>query len=399
MAKDEALKQESQTPTEKSGGGITLEYPKAPMSKRMISILLDFVCVALVGLGCFVLVRLAMENSSWYNSAYESYMSICEQSHLYYDVENSEGLTTMLTYVENATDEDGNALYTTEEQNDELEECLTHFYNSTGDLFFSISESDEEYSSYSSWRETRASYGDVNLGYGAYVYYNQKIGTSAYTYDGTSYFLLNTSGEIVVNSALDAEALHNFYVSASDQAQSYLANNDTYVEAARTLLVIVNFVAIPISLFTSCLIFYFLIPLIFFRRGYQTLGMRPFHLYLLNAHAISPSFRAFLGRTLILFFVEIVGSLVTFGIPLIVSFSMLAFRKDGQCLHDYLSGTYMVDAADQSVYVSYDEYLMLRKKFESTEASNDLLLTPNPRGAAVEERKKDSPANIEGKGD
>ena len=62
--------------------------------------------------------------------------------------------------------------------------------------------------------------------------------------------------------------------------------------------------------------------------------------------------------------------MVSFGIPLIVSFSMMLVRKDGECLHDYLVGSYMVDSSDQSVYVSYSEMKELQKKADELAKKN-----------------------------
>ena len=71
-------------------------------------------------------------------------------------------------------------------------------------------------------------------------------------------------------------------------------------------------------------------------------------------------------------FLILLLSLVSFGIPLILSFSMMVFRKDGQSLADYLAGTYMVDSSEQSVYQSYREMEELQKKAADRD-SNPLL--------------------------
>ena len=63
---------------------------------------------------------------------------------------------------------------------------------------------------------------------------------------------------------------------------------------------------------------------------------------------------------------------------------MMLFRKDGESLHDYLVGAYMVDSADQSVYVSYPEMERLQKEADkiakNTFSSNERSHEQQPLG-------------------
>ncbi len=95
-------------------------------------------------------------------------------------------------------------------------------------------------------------------------------------------------------------------------------------------------------------------------------------LSLLSSEALSCKVKRYVARQMIQLFLIVLLSLVSFGIPLIVSFSMMIFRKDGQSLHDYLAGTYMVDSSEQSIYLTYEEMEKMQKKANSRD-SNPLL--------------------------
>jgi len=329
----ETLKSEipGKTPT-------TLEYYKAPFGKRIFAFFFDAILMALVSLGLFAASRAILENSSSYRSAFQTYVNISTDSGLYVYKETEDNLVMITTYYS------GN---TYAEQNQKEEAALKNYYT--------LSEFFPE-------------------GNGLSLYQKDKIGDSRIgASDDLAYFIQNENSEIVANPSYSDEKMHAFYVDAVNRAITYFNNVDAYVGASKTLSLGINFIIIPVSLSLSFIVFEFLLPLIFFRRGWQTLGMKIFNLSLLASNALSPKFKVFLVRFLWMFFVELLLSMVTFGVPLIVSFSMFAFRKDGQNFHDYMSGTYMVDSSEQSVYLSVQERDALLAKASLTEARTDLL--------------------------
>lgn len=320
---------------------VTLEYFKAPFGKRLFSFLFDLIIMLAAALGFFSLTRLILENSSSYKNAFQTYVDVSVESGLYVYHETDDNLVTITEYYQDAT---------YEEQNAKEEAALTAFYKM--DKFFDQTNPEDGMALYDAQKV-----GD------------KRIGAS----DNLTYFVYSTSGDIVANPEYSAEKLHAFYVTAVESGIQYLNNVDEYVKASKELSTYVNFIIIPCSVSFSFIIFEFLVPLIFYRRGWQTFGMRIFKFSLITGEAISPHFKTFLARFLWMFFVECLGSMVTFGVPLIVSFSMYTFRKDGQSFHDYMAGTYMVDSSEQSVYLSKEERDRLLKKAELTEARTDLL--------------------------
>lgn len=327
----------------KADENITLEYYKAPFGKRIFAFCFDLICMALVALGFFAATRLIMERSATYKNAFNTYVSLSEESGLYVYHETEDNLVTITEYYN-----DGKREYA--EQNKLEEDALTHFYKM--DKFFDQTDSNS----------------------GIALYNAQKIGDKRIgAKENINYFVYSEGGEIVANPEITAEKMHSFYLDAVNNGIQYLNNLDDYVAATKVLSKTVNFIIIPVSISLSFIIFEFLVPLIFYRRGWQTFGMKIFSLSIISSEAISPKFKVFFFRFLWMFFVELLGSSMTFAVPLIVSFSMMAFRKDGQCFHDYMTGTYMVDSSEQSIYLSKDERAYLLKKAQSTEARTDLL--------------------------
>ncbi|MGN1261914.1 MAG: RDD family protein [Candidatus Enteromonas sp.] len=346
---------------------INLEYFKAPMTKRTFAFFFDFICMAIVALGFFAAGRTIVENSGFYRDAFDTYVRISRDSALYTYEETEDYLVTVTDYakVTYAEDPSQRVAY--------LENRFRTFYVADPVSCFENGE-------------------------GAEIYASQKVGESAIKQgDGSLYFALNS--EQNPEPIVDDATLCAFYDEAMTKALVYLSNNEAYVSATRTLNRTYNVAIIPISIALSFVVFEFLFPLVFFRRGYQTLGMRTFRLGLLTAEAVSPRFPRFLARFAWMLVVEVLASLVTFGIPLFFNIGMAFIRKDGQALHDYMTGVYMVDCADQSIYRSKEEYLLMQAKAEATQARPYLStwkgdhLDPVPKkqeGSSIEDAGKNT---------
>ena len=62
------------------------------------------------------------------------------------------------------------------------------------------------------------------------------------------------------------------------------------------------------------------------------------------------------------FFIENLLSLVTFFIPLIVSFGMMVLSKTHQNFNEYITNTYSLSFENKKFYKDYNEYLYLTMK-------------------------------------
>lgn len=320
---------------------VTLEYYKAPFGKRIFAFLLDALLMSFLSLGFFVAARAVLENSSAYQDAFATYLKVSKDSGLYTYEETNDNLVIITSYYSGET-------YA--QQNEKEETALLAFYGNAE--FFPATSSPS----------------------GSTLYAAEKIGdTRIGKADNLDYFVYNSKSEIVANPTYSDEKMHDFYVTAVENALQYLNNVEGYVNATKTLSLSINFIIIPCALVLAFSLVELVIPLLFFRRGYQTLGLKAFNLSLVNGYAVSPPFKSFFIRFLWMLFAELLLSLVTFGVPLIVSFSMMSFRKDGQAFHDYMSGLYLVDSSEQSIYRSKSERDALLKKAQATEARTDLI--------------------------
>jgi len=109
------------------------------------------------------------------------------------------------------------------------------------------------------------------------------------------------------------------------------------------------FCEVPVAFFLSGLVSFFL-PGLIFRRGRMSFGKALYHIGLVDSRILSPTFWRFLARFSIFFFGELVLSFFTFGIPFIISFSMMAFSKKKQGFPDYLLGLTEVDGTKAKIY-------------------------------------------------
>lgn len=178
-------------------------------------------------------------------------------------------------------------------------------------------------------------------------------------FDGVPYFVKNEEGTIVPNPSCQAKSedyFHNAYAPFLDShCQGYLLTMiPGYLELVRFESNMLFFAEIPIAfLFAGILVY--LVPPLFFKKGRMTLGKAMYHIGLVDSRLLSCSFPRYLARWAIFFFLELTFSLVSFLIPIIVSFSLMVFSKQKQGLPDYLLGLYEIDASQQKIYSNYEE--------------------------------------------
>lgn len=189
--------------------------------------------------------------------------------------------------------------------------------------------------------------------------YEEYLLSSDFNYEGKPYFTRNLDGKVTKNwnahipSKNYVEIVYNPYI--DKHAQGILVTKiPEYLEAQKKISYVLLFAEVPLALVVSGLIIYYAIPLIF-SRGKQTLGKLLFKIGLVNKNVLSVSAKQYTLRFLIFIFLEVLLSLVTLGIPIIISFSMMAFSKKKQSFHDYMLGIEEVDVENSKIYKSYDE--------------------------------------------
>ncbi len=307
-------------------------YNKAPYGRRMFANLFDLACLFVVGSLLAWLYSAILPFFPFYQSAQNSSERLQEESSLYI---RSNGQWTKI-----------DKAYAYEDKsraNDIYEEALLKFY-------------------------VCPSFFPKNDGLSRYA--SQKIGENPILDErGEPYWEKNSSGDIVKKESVSDEKMNAFYITAlNDYAYSYMNLNDEYLASSRTIAYS-WFYGLPLILNLDLLIFGLMIPLCL-KRGKKTLGKLIFGLAVVDVHALSPQWWHYLLRFLFLLLIEIDLSIVTFGIPLIVSFTMMVFSKRGQSFHDYVANTYVVDVKNQKVYLSEEEFVLAQNDLENLIVQN-----------------------------
>ena len=179
-----------------------------------------------------------------------------------------------------------------------------------------------------------------------------------YSYEGKTYKLfIQKDGKVVKNNevVIPSKSYISFYKKYIDNyALGYFHSKIDRVVTLEKYFSYVMAIEVIVGVLVGSIINYYVFPLIF-RRNRYTLGRLTYKIGLVNKDVLHVSFGQFTLRFLIIFFLEIALSFVTFGIPIIFSFTMSLVTKKKQYFHDYLLGIEEVDLQDNQVYYSKDE--------------------------------------------
>lgn len=179
-----------------------------------------------------------------------------------------------------------------------------------------------------------------------------------YSYGGNTYKLfIQKDGKVVKNNevVIPSKSYISFYKNYIDNyALGYFHSKIDRVVTLEKYFSYVMAIEVIVGVLVGSIINYYVFPLIF-RRNRYTLGRLTYKIGLVNKDVLHVSFGQFTLRFLIIFFLEIALSFVTFGIPIIFSFTMSLVTKKKQYFHDYLLGIEEVDLQDNQVYYSKDE--------------------------------------------
>ena len=179
-----------------------------------------------------------------------------------------------------------------------------------------------------------------------------------YSYEGNTYKLfIQKDGKVVKNNevVIPSKSYISFYKDYIDNyALGYFHSKIDRVVTLEKYFSYVMAIEVIVGVLVGSIINYYVFPLIF-RRNRYTLGRLTYKIGLVNKDVLHVSFGQFTLVFLIIFFLEIALSFVTFGIPIIFSFTMSLVTKKKQYFHDYLLGIEEVDLQDNQVYYSKDE--------------------------------------------
>lgn len=322
-----------------------VEYQMARFHRRIFANLIDFLLFVLAFLGTFLLVRLVVINVPGYSEKENRLVEIRLDSGLYRETEST--VLDLVSYLNSYSE------YTPYVKCVETQTGINTFISYLGEL-------EEQGIAISGAQET------VSDDYYSYCL------DSTYELNGVTYhyFELDEQGEMITmtqnslyvalgNSAASTY-FSSFYTTYIDEhALGYIVTLiPEYLDIIRLESIMLFAIEVPIAYLLSGFLVY-LLPTFFFRRGRMTIGKWCYRIGLADSRLLSCTGPRYLARWCIFFFGEMVLGLFTFGIPFIISFSLMAFSKKRQGLPDYMLGLYEVDLTYNQLYHSYEEISLL----------------------------------------
>ena len=334
---DEILEQDSLVSPKKE-----IIYYRPKFHRRVLANLVDIILFAFLFIGIFSLDRYIVVNSSEYKTNMNEFNQIRVDSGIFVKLDNGnyEDIVTNLN-----SDSKNNSEYKMRKAREAIEQFIT----------------------YSSTVSTGVDYKFVVEDYDKFrlnskLVYKYK---SATEWDGMPLFI-QSGDEIVENPVLIDESNYvpNIYgVFYSKAYANYIDNHlqgflstriPRFYDLTKYLALTLVFADIvPAYLISGILVYY--VPTIFLRRGRRTLGKALYRIGLVDSRVLSPTFARSTARFAIFYFAELVLSVVTFGLPFLISFSMMAFSKGKQGFPDYMLGLTEIDMSRTKIYKTYDE--------------------------------------------
>lgn len=320
------------------GSKVEIQYKTARFYKRVLANLIDFLAFVLVAVSLFLGVRGIVTSTPGYIANSTRYDEIRTDSGLY--VSSDGDISDVITYLRGSS--------------------MT-------------------YSVKCDWVEGSSGVPGITSGIPQFIaYLNENISEEAASTVSKDYdeFRLNATvtvngqevhcysgeeGNVTRLSASEGgwtyqQLFDNVLVPFVDEhAQGYLVTLiPEYLDLVRFETVMLVTVEIPIA-YTLAAALIYLVPPLIFKRGKMTLGKGMYQIGLADNRLLSCSWKRYLARWSILFFGEFVLSIFTFGIPFLVSFTLMAFSKNHQGFPDFILGLHEIDCREDKLYMSYEE--------------------------------------------
>lgn len=320
---------------------VEIQYKTARFYKRVLANLLDFIAFVFVAVALFLGVRGIVTSTPSYQANSNRYDEIRTDSGLY--VASGSNISDLITFLRSSS-----MPYSTKCN---YVEGISGVEGMDSGIPKFIDFLYEEVSVYSAATVTQ-SYDEFRLN--ATITVN---GEEVHYYvmkDGEITRNLNDEGS--PNGWTYQQLFDNVLVPYVDEhAQGYLMTLvPEYLSLVRFETTMLLAVEIPIAYLLAGILIYLVPPLIM-KRGKMTLGKAAYQIGLADSRLLSCSWKRYLARWFILFFGEFVLSIFTFGIPFIVSFTLMSFSKNHQGLPDYMLGLFEVDCREDKLYMSYEE--------------------------------------------
>lgn len=324
-----------------------VEYFQPKFWHRVMANFVDIFLFVIVFLGLFVGTRAVVQATPSYKANLNEMYNLRLESGLYTKVYSSTGSTVdIVKYLEEQEPVYGDQFDIEIDENGNPTEYL---FGRNGKCVFAI----KTFINFCKEECSEERYNDI------VTYYSQ--GRLDATYDGVHLFV-EQEGKVVANESFSSTATNLKYYFSSfykpfieKKCLPFLSTNvSRYRQLVKNDYVSLLAIELPIAYTLAAILVYF-VPPMFFRRGRMTLGKALYHVGLVDKRLLSPSIPRFLSRFAIFFFGELVLSLASFGIPYIISFSLMAFSKNRQGFPDYMLGLIEVDTSRSNIYLNYVE--------------------------------------------
>lgn len=320
-----------------------VEYSLPAFWHRVIANLMDIIIFAFVTVGCLILTNRIIAATPDYKKQNEIVDSIRADSGLFLYESSRKTYELITTYFENTPEIE----YPTR---------VVRCKKAINDFIAYVSESETNGTCVpGTYTEVLKDFDESRL----------KV-----TYEKTNLFILNDENVVVNNPDVtyNAEVYYKrFYKPYIQQvANGYLSTSfPSYYNSMKVLSNYLLFLELPVSLLVGGLLVY-LLPTLIFRRERVTFGKKLFHIGLVDKNCLAVGFGRNLARFGIFFFGEIILSIFTFGVPLLFSFSMMAFTKNKQGFPDFMLRCTEIDNSKTKIFKSkfeaISEYTHLNKK-------------------------------------
>lgn len=305
---------------------ININYVRPIFHRRVLANMIDFFIFAFLWLISFTIAGNIAKSTNSYKEK-QNYIKTIHLNSDLYKIDNTGKIYSVISYYNHYQ------LNTTTQEKNKLREHIDNF------IVFISNEYGEE-----SKEEIQKMYDDFRL--------NDNMKE-----DGIPYFIVSDN-KIIENNNITPTDYVNIYTNFIDNTcNGYLLSIDKTLYEYTSFLskTIIFWELIPTFFFSGILTW--LVPPLVFKRGRKTIGKLIYKISAVNSKYLNLSIGKTIARFSIFFFGIITLSFVTLGVPMIISFSMMAFSKQKQSFPDYMLGIYEVNTSEDKVYFSKEEII------------------------------------------
>lgn len=316
---------------------IKIEYRQPRFYRRVLASVVDALLFALAALLLFIGIKAAADSTPAVKKAQTEVAEVQKNCGLYVKGGDGRLFDIVSYYKDDKNLNDG-------QYRDKLSRAIDDFIAYLGSDEMGLGEAQAK---------VRADYDDYRLG-------------ENMEYEGVRIFVKNSDGKVVFNQECTlgyrrlADEIYAPYI--DQKCMGFLVTEiPNYREHLKLMSNVLLFVELPLAFVLGGILVY-LVPPLFLRRGRRTLGKALYRISAVDSRCLSLKTGRFLARFGIFFFGIVTLSMFTLGVPLLISFSLMAFSKNRQSFPDYMLGIREVDSGDQKVYFSFEEIRLEQAK-------------------------------------